>query len=794
MTSVRWVTGAIVALLLVPTAAAAQLQLGTVQGTVVSPDGTPADGVEVVLLDGLGRPLARTRTRDGRFDLTRIAPGSYTLRAEAAPLSAVQPLTIRDALAVDVALRLAPSIATELIVRGGDDGAPAPVHGVTLSGDTLRQAPVRLRSRAVQDAIATAPGWATEDNGLLHVRGVDDGFLYVIDGVPVYERLDGLFGQAPDPATIESINVLTGYIPPEFGFKSGGVIEVRSAARASDAWSGGTEVAVGSDRMRDGSVVAGGPLTSSTALTLGGSAQGSDRFLDPVHPENLHNRGASLNGSAQFTWNPSAVSLMSVVAGASRSRFDVPHGEEQEEAGQDQRQHLGNAWQSASWQRSWSPATVSQVAGYHRSGAATLFGSDDDTPLFTDAHRELRRAGVLASVTHQRGRQLFKVGGEAAWLTLDERFTFAVTDADGAEEAEISEGAAAFTPAAPFQFDGHARPTLFSVYAQDSIRVSPRFTLDAGLRVDRSRLLVAATQWSPRVGAAYQWPDSGTTLRASVGRFFQPPQPENLLLSSSPEARALSPFADEEAGGGADVEPERQTAVDLSISQELRPFGSALGGPLRLDVSYWRRWIDDAADPNVFFGTTIIFPNSVARGRAAGVELRVEVPRRRGWSAYGSYAHTRVTQYGPITGGLFLEEEVFEIGDGTPFTPDHDQRHVSAFGLAHEIVRTGTSWSVNGRYESGTPLEVDDDELDELADRPGVELVDLESGRVRPRTVFDAALTQRLRRGDRMDVDVRVALLNLTGERWAFNFSNPFSGTHFGPGRTLQVGVRTSFR
>ena len=34
------------------------------------------------------------------------------------------------------------------------------------------------------------PGWATEDNGLLHSRGVDDGFLYVVDGVPVYERLD----------------------------------------------------------------------------------------------------------------------------------------------------------------------------------------------------------------------------------------------------------------------------------------------------------------------------------------------------------------------------------------------------------------------------------------------------------------------------------------------------------------------------------------------------------------------------------------------------------------------------
>ena len=29
--------------------------------------------------------------------------------------------------------------------------------------------------------------------------------------------------------------------------------------------------------------------------------------------------------------------------------------------------------------------------------------------------------------------------------------------------------------------------------------------------------------------------------------------------------------------------------------------------------------------------------------------------------------------------------------------------------------------------------------------------------------------------------------LNLAGERWAYNFGNPLSGTHFGPGRTFQV-------
>ena len=103
--------------------------------------------------------------------------------------------------------------------------------------------------------MATLPGWATEDNGLLHVRGIDDGFLYVIDGVPVYERLDPLKGMALQLANIESINVITGYIPAEFGDKAGGVIDVRSKSIGKD-WLGNLQVEHGSDDATAASALA----------------------------------------------------------------------------------------------------------------------------------------------------------------------------------------------------------------------------------------------------------------------------------------------------------------------------------------------------------------------------------------------------------------------------------------------------------------------------------------------------------------------------------------------------------
>ena len=773
-----------------PTGARAQVQEATLHGTVVGPDGSPVDRATITLLDSRGDALTRVITTiDGAFRLRNVSPGTYSLRADAPPLGAmVHALNVSGALPIQLDIRMSATASEQITVRAADLlETGSTTSGITLAGEAVRRTPARLSTRGLQDAVATAPGWATEDNGVLHVRGVDDGFLYVIDGVPIYERLDGLFGTAPDAAMVESVNVSTGYIPPEFGLKAGGVIEVRTGGRSADNWLGTVDGGVASDATRNLSTVAGGPLARAMALSVGLATAASSRFLDPVHPDNLHNDGSSVSAGAQLGWSASPTLTLTTVAGFGRSHYDVPHGEAQEAALQDQRQHLRHHWQTISVQHVTSASTVSHLAAYHRSGSAALEGSDRDTPLFTHASRSLRRVGVLASVAHHRGRHLFKIGTEAARLTLDERFTFAVTDADKAEDADLSEQAMKYTPEAPFAFADAAHPTLLSLYAQDSFKPFGALTVDLGVRADWSRMLVRASQWSPRVGLAYSVPTTSTTLRASFGRFYQPPQAENLLLASSTEARALSPFAADGQSGGGELEPERQTATEIGIEQ-------LFWRGMRLDVAYWRRGVTHAADPNVFFGTTIIFPNTVAAGRAAGLDVRLEIPRRRGWSGYVSYANSIVEQTGPITGGLFLEDDLGDIGPGTRFTPDHDQRNVGSAGLTYEHPRGGFWAALSARYESGTPLEVDPDDEQGLRERPGAELADFGRGRVRPRRIIDLLAMKRVVRASRADVDVRVSLLNLTGARWAYNFGNPFSGTHFGPGRTLQLGVRVAFR
>ena len=85
-------------------------------------------------------------------------------------------------------------------------------------------------------------------------------------------------------------------------------------------------------------------------------------------------------------------------------------------------------------------------------------------------------------------------------------------------------------------------------------------------------------------------------------------------------------------------------------------------------------------------------------------------------------------------------EEVLEIGPGERFIPDHDQRNVGAFGVTYQNRESGFWAALYGRHESGTPLEVDDDDLDDVRARRGAELVDFDRMRVKPRTLFDVSV------------------------------------------------------
>ena len=170
------------------------------------------------------------------------------------------------------------------------------------------------------------------------------------------------------------------------------------------------------------------------------------------------------------------------------------------------------------------------------------------------------------------------------------------------------------------------------------------------------------------------------------------------------------------------------------------------------------------------------------------------MPQRKGFSAYISYTNSQITEIGPINGGLFLDDDFIEIGPGTRFAPDHDQRNVGSFGITYTAPMQGLWASFVGRYESGVPLELPDLDSDELHALPGANLVNFDTGRVKPWYVFGLSGGVDLIRKERFITSAQIDLQNLADRPFAFNWGNPFSGTHFGYPFLISGSLKFTFR
>lgn len=779
-----------VAVLCLASLAQAQIEIGTVSGTVSDPSQARVARARVILQNPLSGSSRQAITDDqGRFTFENVPYGSYLLRAEAKGFHALtRDLSVRSNVPQQLTVELELMTTEEAVtVRGKPDivGQDVPRSETLVEENSIRASSGPATRNPLQSLVATTSGWSTENDGLMHIRGVDDGALYVADGVPTPDRIDAFSAPAFQTDTVASMDVITGNIPAEFGGRSGAVIVVQSKSGLDTPLRGTVGMSAGSFETQQlaSTLAAGG---RRWGVFLAGAGNRSDRFLDPVDPRNFNNYGGALAFSLRGDWHPTIKDMVLLEASSAGADFNVPNNFFQQLAGQRQKQAVRDNHQSLSWQHTWSANTLTNFALYRHYYQAKLIPSPRDTPLFVAQNRHHSRQGGIASLTSVFHGHTIKLGAEASRIAVDEFFFFAVTDLQAAAEAQLTPEAVLFTPASPFLFQGRVGRGAASAYAQDDFSPWPRLTVNAGLRYDHTDLLLPTQQASPRLGAVYYLPQTHTALRASFNHLYMPPQVENLLLASSLQARQLSPFAVSLGGGGSDLAAETSSAYEVGASQQLPK-------TLRLNLAYWWRDFRNIDDPNVLFSTTVIFPNSVAAAQAKGWDVRLDVPERHGWSGYLSYTNSRVTEIGPLNGGLFLTSDFLEIGPGTRFTPDHDQRNVGSFAVIYTAQRRGLWSSFTGRYESGVPIEVPENQLARLSTFPGASLVNLGTQRVKPWYVFGWSGGMDLLRRERVTVSAQLDVRNLADRAFVYNFGNPFSGTHFGYPRLFGGRLKFTF-
>jgi outer membrane receptor protein involved in Fe transport len=633
-----------------------------------------------------------------------------------------------------------------------------------LGADTMQRRVGSLPGRALPDLINTQPGWLLEAGGSVHPRGSENQTQYVVDGLPLTDNRSPGFAPELDADSVHALGIMTGGYPAEYGRKLGGVIEVTTVSDPPHGFHGDASFGGGSFATWAGAA-AGGYSGGGGAIAASASASRTDRYLDPPVEENYTNHGDT--GQATVHAEHGGFGILVSHAGSS---FMVPNETAQEEAGQLQRRSGDETAAKLSYQDVLSLSSVLSVGGMVRTLDARLTSNAAATPILAEQQRGLTEGYVKATVAWNRGRHEWKAGGDTSIGRLHEQFDYRITDPDAFDPGTLPS----------FAFSARATDREHALFIQDQLTAGP-WTVKAGLRWDAYLLLVDEYAVSPRLAVAWA-PVPGFTLRGSYDRAFQTPAIENLLLASSPDVDSLAPSVVR-----LPVRPSRGNFYEVAASKSL--FGAA-----RLDASWYDRRMSDFADDDLLLNTGVSFPIAFQRGLVHGAELKFDVPGGRLVSGFVSYSWMRGEAELPVTGGLFLGDEVDLGNPGDRVTISQDQRHTLRGRVVVQIASRG--WAgLAGAFDSGLPFEDagDRESLEGEVSPRVLDQVNFEAGRVRRSFTLDGSAGWTLGKPGKGRMSLQADVRNLTNELRVINFAGVFSGTALAAPRSFAARLRVEF-
>lgn len=696
---------------------------------------------------------------------------------------------------LDVMLRLAGQVVAIDVTGSVDTLLDLEATGTRteINAAAFERAPISPATRGLEGMLLSMPGFAANANGAIHPRGAHNQMTFVVDGMPISDQLTGAFANAVDPSIVESLDLYTGNVPAEFGNKVSGVavVTTRTGLNSSRLFQGSHQVSLAQfDTLASQTQFTGG--TGKIGYFASFNAMKSNRFLDSVSLDNLHNGGNLQRAYTRLDYQATPKDILRLGLMSGRSSFQLANLRSQHANGQNQRQALEDISISAAWLRTLDARSTLEVNTSFRNAFARLFPSTGDTPVTAHQARRLGTYNINARYNRVAGRHTWRGGVDYQRFPLREHFNFAITRPDfNPEDSEE------FNPALLpydltrggdwFRFSGRNAGSLSSAFVQDTMRLG-RFVVTLGIRFDSYRFLSQGVQWQPRVGVAYHLKETGTVLRASYNRTYQTPPNENLLLANSREAESLVPPAIREALGGASftIRPERQNVYEVGLQQALGSWASVNG-------SFYHKNSRDLQDNDNFLDTGIIFPTSLASSRVNGAEGRLNLFPGRRLSATLSATHARVVVNPPFTGGLFLGSGAVEALTAGPFIIDHDQK----LGLQSNVVYnfTRSFWTSTAvRYDSGlvtNPSSAEDVSRDpDFSDMlPYVNLAS-DPPRVNPRTLIDWAAGYTHQSDTRKKWEIVAQVTNLTNRTALHNFQSIFVGTRVVSPRAASIRFR----
>ncbi|HEX4480892.1 MAG TPA: TonB-dependent receptor [Rudaea sp.] len=629
-------------------------------------------------------------------------------------------------------------------------------------------------STPLNQILLQAPGVVQDSYGQLHVRGDHADLQYRINGIIIPESISG-FGQTLDARVVEKMQLLTGALPAQYGYRTAGIVEITSKP-APDTSGGSIGVTMGSFGTFNPEFSLYGNEGRWSYFLTGNFLENDIGIENPTSSRNaIHDHTDQTKGFGYVSYLLTDDSRVSFIFGTTNNRFQIPNNPDQQpsytlngvdsfdSSKLDERQRevtdfgvfaLQGKFGDTNYQVSlgerytgvkYAPDSVGDlifngVAGtIDRSNRADTLQADFSTPILGGSHTI--RYGLYASDERP---------------VSDNSSLVFPADADGNQTSD--------TPIVIVDNAPHINAKTYGVYVQDEWNLTDQLTMNYGIRADKVDAYVHEGQISPRLGFVYQATDT-TTLHAGYARYFTPP-PTELI---SPTDIALFQGTTNQLPGNVNAETlsERSHYFDVGVSQKI-------GDGFTVGLDGYYRKVHNLLDEGQFGAALIFSPFNYAQGRVRGLELSSDYTQGN-FTAYANLSTSRAMGKDVVTGQYnFDPDELAYIATHWVHL-DHDQRLAGSGGVSYNW--NGTRFGGDVLYGSG--LRAGFANTEHL---PQYYQVNLSADRT-----FDLP--------EIGNTNVRLALINVTDKVYEIRDGSGIGvgAPQFGPRRGVYVGLTKNF-